>query len=106
MTDKKKAAHESSPESSQANNNTAYALIGAVHNTLSRASFVGTSSSAQSNAVATYCDRLDTLFANIEEHSDESFCDEMNAILATAVLIVKGCKAGQIQILKWQGVRP
>ena len=104
MTDTKKAAPaKSSPKTSQPDNTIAYELVGGISNAISQAVFVATSTIEQTKAVTTYCDRLDTLFATIDDHSDESFFAEFHSILADAVLILKAWEAGEVQIMHRKG---
>lgn len=80
------------------NNNIAFELIGELYQTLNSAVFVATTTSEQTKAVTTYCDRFDALFTDIDNHTDESFNDELKAILAMAVKVWKACESEQIQI--------
>lgn len=106
MTDKKKATPESSPKTSHDNNTIAYELVGLVNEAISQAVFITTTTEEQTTAIANYCERLHTLFANVDSHTDQSFSEEYNGIIATALMIWEACESGAVSIAYRQEVRP
>jgi len=106
MTDKKKAASKSSPKTSQPDNTIAFELVGLVNEAISQAVFITTTTEEQTTAIANYCERLHTLFANVDSHTDQSFSDEFNGIIATALMIWEACESGAVSIAYRQEVRP
>ncbi|RHW22682.1 hypothetical protein [Pseudomonas jilinensis] len=104
MTDKKKANQKASPKNTHPDNTIAFELVGLVYQAISNAVCITTATKAQTDAITGFCIRLDTLFDNIERHTDQSFSDEFNAIIATALMIWEACESGTVSIAYRQEV--
>lgn len=78
-----------------------YELVGNTYQAINQAVAITTSSSEQTQAISTFCERVDAL-TTIESDANHwhTFCD----IAKTAVQIVQAMGAGQVTIVTgWQG---
>lgn len=106
MSGQKNGRPKSSPKTSQPDNTIAYELVGLVNEAISQAVFITTTTEEQTTAIANYCERLHTLFANVDSHTDQSFSEEYNGIIATALMIWEACESGQVKIAYRQELKP